>query len=228
MLKWCIRIITIENYKEKIEMIPCYSYCQALKEAQRIWDNYSNTEKEAMAKMNFIIKNSSNKIVYESIIEAPAIRLSVVLITTEAKKSFKKDEVLLECCWFYQSYFVVDTNNQTVLGCYDNYKQAKDAVHKYETMDKKRETYKRDRYQIQNKENGIIDYPRWITTWQILTHIDTMSMSLTDFSEKYGIPYRTLQNWYLEVNEPTDYLLGLIAKEVMEYWIENYTEEDDE
>lgn len=228
MLKWYIRIITVENCREKVEMISCYSYCQALKEAQKIWDAYSNKEKEAMAEMNFIIQKRNNEIVYQSIIEVPSIRLSVVLITTEAKNSFKKDEVLLECCWFWQSYSVVDMDNQNVLGCFDNYKQAKEAIHNYETIDKKNQTFKRERYQIQDKEGERVDWPRWITIWEILSHIDTMSMSMTDFSEKYGIPYRTLQNWYLEVNEPTDYLLGLIAKEVMEYWIENYTEEDDE
>lgn len=224
MLKWHIRIITIEDYKRKIKLIPCYSYCQAINEAQKIWDSYSIAEKEKMADFH-LIQMPNNEFIT---VKGQAISLSVVLITTEARNSCEKNAVLLECCWFYHSHFVVDTDNQKVMECFDNYKQAKEAIHKYEMIDKKNETYKKGRYQIQDKDHKVVEYPKWITIWEILEQINTMSMSMTDFSEKYGIPYRTLQNWYLEVNEPTDYLLGLIAKEVMEYWIENYTEEEDE
>ena len=35
-----------------------------------------------------------------------------------------------------------------------------------------------------------------------------------DFSEQYGIPYRTIQNWELGINKAPDYLMDLIEYKV--------------
>ena len=41
-------------------------------------------------------------------------------------------------------------------------------------------------------------------------------LSQTAFGEKYGIPMRTIQNWENGVNDPPDYLIGLLERAVRE------------
>ena len=44
----------------------------------------------------------------------------------------------------------------------------------------------------------------------------TTGLSQTAFGEKYGIPMRTIQNWENGVNDPPDYLIGLLERAVRE------------
>ena len=39
---------------------------------------------------------------------------------------------------------------------------------------------------------------------------ETMGMNRREFSDYYGIPYRTVQDWEAEKREPPDYLLRLL------------------
>ena len=41
-------------------------------------------------------------------------------------------------------------------------------------------------------------------------------LSKTSFAEKYGIPFRTVQNWELGVNQPPEYVKKLLERVVKE------------
>lgn len=43
---------------------------------------------------------------------------------------------------------------------------------------------------------------------------EATGLNMTKFAEKYGIPYRTLQNWEADVTAAPEYVLDLLAKVV--------------
>ena len=43
---------------------------------------------------------------------------------------------------------------------------------------------------------------------------EATGLNMTKFAEKYGIPYRTLQNWEADVTAAPEYVLDLLAKAV--------------
>lgn len=44
---------------------------------------------------------------------------------------------------------------------------------------------------------------------------ESTGMSLTEFSKYFGIPYRTVQNWELNIRQCPDYLLKLMEYKLL-------------
>jgi len=210
MLRWFVELTNNEEKTKKI--ISCDSYVEALNKAKSLWDTIGEEKK-------------SKKIIRESIIsnvEIPLIELKVIIADSDekGKKLNSNYGGYYECRWIYHGFGIKDIDSGEIIDYYDTYYDAKTKLKELKNKYKNDEEFHyilfNDTMEGDELEDWVDFYGLWIT-FEKITGLSRMNHA--EISRKFGIPVRTIENWYYGKSEPNDYILGMLTKEFTEYYI---------
>ena len=98
-------------------------------------------------------------------------------------------------------YIIRDREAGNIIEQVTTHKEAEEIVQKYEEEDKKEGNYTEDFYEIIEGQPEISEIIRKMT-----------DLNRTAFAKKYGIPYRTVDDWDAGRRNPSDWVMNLLAK----------------
>lgn len=220
MLRWFVELINNEEKTKKI--ISCDSYVEALNKAKSLWDLIEDDEKskKIIMESRFSISEEAPPIITSR--EKTLIEMRVVIADSDerGKKAAPNSPGYYECTWIYHGFGIKDTATGEIIEYYDTYYDAKTKLKELKNRYKNDEEFHyilaNDTIEGDELEDWVFCEGLWITFEKITL---LSGMNHAEISRKFGIPVRTIENWYYGKSEPNDYILGMLTKEFTEYYI---------
>lgn len=221
MLRWFVELTNNEEKAKKI--ISCDSYVEALNKARNLWDSIGEEEKskKIIKESRFCISEADPPIIVSK--ENSLIEMRVVIADSDerGKRADPNSPGYYECTWIYHGFGIKDTTTGEIIEYYDTYYDAKTKLkelkNKYKNDEEFHYILANDTIEGDDLEEWVYGKGLWITFEKITMLLSGMNHA--EISRKFGIPIRTVENWDYGKSEPNDYILGMLTKELTEYYI---------